>query len=77
MLVLVRKFSEFARNQFTKINSYCSRTLLTTAIKAFKVPRNKSNKWCVRFLWRKQQNLIEGGKKQRIYYIHGWEGLIY
>lgn len=26
--------------------------------------RNKSNKWCVRFLWRKQQNLIEGGKKQ-------------
>lgn len=34
------------------------------AIKAFKVPRNKSNKWCVRFLRREPQNFIEGGKKK-------------
>lgn len=46
-------------------------------IKAFKVSRNKFNKWCVRFLWRKQQKLMEVGKKYRIYYIHGRESSIF
>lgn len=34
------------------------------AIKAFKVPRNKSNKWCLRFLCGKPQNLLKGERKK-------------
>lgn len=71
--MLIRKFSEVARNQYTKNHSYCSRTLLTTVIKAFKVPRNKSNKWCVRFLWSKQQNNIEVGKETKDL-LYSWKG---
>lgn len=46
-------------------------------IKAFKVPRNKPDKWCIRFLWRKQQNLWKGERKKGFTIIMDGRGQCY